>query len=259
MIDKIALLCSSIPLFNALSDLLTNLENYSYTSGWAMYNQIYAMDNQLPTWRGASISIPHGHRFYFRNPLEYAWYLLHQCPCIDHMVNRPTLTVDVEGDRVNSDMNSPAWWWRYRIDFLCCHNWSTYQWIRPDPAHGLLRRQESLAVLSHNWKYQFPYTEQIQLPRATRACLPHHAAQFWTDIRIQSPGPEGYKPAGAVWCHQDTAGASHTISRGRRHQFWCTVALSRWQNAPLLANSCILAWGSHGACQPYGRPVQCVP
>jgi len=30
MIDKMALLCSSIPLFNALSDLLTDLQRSSY-------------------------------------------------------------------------------------------------------------------------------------------------------------------------------------------------------------------------------------
>jgi len=77
-----------------------------------MYNQTYAMDNQLPKWREASISTPNGRRFfYFRDPVECARYLLRQRPYKDHMVYGPTRTVDVEGDRVYSEMNSADWWW----------------------------------------------------------------------------------------------------------------------------------------------------
>jgi hypothetical protein len=87
-------------------------EHFSYTSGWTMYNQIYAMDNQLPKWREASISTPNGRRiFYFRDPVESAQYLLCQCPYKDHMVYRPTRTVDTEGDREYSEMNPADWLW----------------------------------------------------------------------------------------------------------------------------------------------------
>jgi len=77
-----------------------------------MYNQIYRMDNQLPKWREASISMPNGRRFfYFRDPVECAQYLLHQRPYEDHMVYGPTRAVDAESDRVYSEMNSVDWWW----------------------------------------------------------------------------------------------------------------------------------------------------
>jgi len=87
-------------------------EHFSYTSGWTMYNQIYRMDNQLPKWRETSISTPNGRRFiYFRDPVECARHLLRQRPYKYHMVYGPTRVVDVEGDRVYSEMNSADWWW----------------------------------------------------------------------------------------------------------------------------------------------------
>jgi len=87
-------------------------EHFSYTSGWMMYNQIYAMDNQLPKWREASISAPNSQTFfYFRDTVECAWYLLRQPPITDHMVCGPTRTVNAESDRVYSEMNSADFWW----------------------------------------------------------------------------------------------------------------------------------------------------
>jgi len=101
--------------------------------------------------------------------------------------------------------------------------------------------------------------EQIQLPHANCACLPPGAVQVPTEFRIWWPSPEGYQPAGAVWYYHESAGASHVISRGRRHQLRCSVALFRWQNVLLLVNSCFLVSRLHGACQPYGHQVQCLP
>ena len=87
-------------------------EHFSYTSRWTMYNQIYRMDNQVPKWREASISMPNGRRFfYFRDPVESARYLLRQRPYKDHRVYGPTRAVDTEGDRAYSEMSSADWWW----------------------------------------------------------------------------------------------------------------------------------------------------
>jgi len=83
-------------------------EHFSYTSGWMMYNPIYRMDNQLPKWREASISTPNGPRFfYFRDPVECAWYLLRQRPYKDHMVYEPTRAV-VRGSLLTAIMILPG-------------------------------------------------------------------------------------------------------------------------------------------------------
>jgi len=69
--------------------------HFAYLSGWMMYNQFLAMDNQLPKFREASISTPHGRRlFYFQYLLECVQYLLRQCPYTDHMVYGRTRAVD---------------------------------------------------------------------------------------------------------------------------------------------------------------------
>ena len=70
------------------------------------------MDTQRPKWREASISTANSWRFFcFRDPVECAQYLLYQRPYRDHMVYELTRTVDAEGDRVYSEMNSADWWW----------------------------------------------------------------------------------------------------------------------------------------------------
>jgi len=82
-------------------------EHFSYSSGWTIYNQIYMIDNPLPKWREASISMPNRCRFfYFYDPVECARYLLCQLPYEDHMVYGPTRAIDAEGNLVYSVMNS---------------------------------------------------------------------------------------------------------------------------------------------------------
>jgi len=96
-----------------------DVEHFSYATRWTMWNQIYAMDKQLPEWKGASISTPNGWRFlYFRDPVECVWYLLRQCPYTDCMVHGPTWTVNVEGDRVYSKINSADWLWEMQDRLL---------------------------------------------------------------------------------------------------------------------------------------------
>jgi len=80
--------------------------HFSYASRWTLYIQIYAMHNQLPTLGEASISTPHGQRFFYVWDLvEFAQYLLRQHSYNDHMVHRPTWTVGMEGDHVYSETN----------------------------------------------------------------------------------------------------------------------------------------------------------
>ena len=81
------------------------------------------------------------------------------------------------------DRRRGAWWCVFRDEFswlvvgdagqipLGGNNCSTDLWIRRDAAHGLLRRQISLADPPNHWEYPFLYTEQIQLSYAN-LCLP---------------------------------------------------------------------------------------
>jgi len=86
-------------------------EHFSYTSGWMIYNEINTMHNLLPKLREATISTPNDRRFfYFRYPAECEWYLTQQHPANDQLVFGPTRTIEVEGDRVYSMMNSADWW-----------------------------------------------------------------------------------------------------------------------------------------------------
>jgi len=50
--------------------------------------------------------------FNFRDPVECALSLPRQCPYNNHMIQGATWTVEAEGDRVYSEMNSADWsWW----------------------------------------------------------------------------------------------------------------------------------------------------
>jgi hypothetical protein len=90
-------------------------------------------------------------------------------------------------------------------------------------------------------------------------CSPPSATQILMEFCIRWLNPEGYNPVGAVWDRQDSVEASHRISRVRRHQFQCSVAWFWQQNAALLANSRVFVSRSQGACEAYGRQVQCLP
>jgi hypothetical protein len=101
------------------------------------------------------------------------------------MVYEPTRTVDVEGDRVYSEIHSADSWWETQdrhppgatiVPLICGSNETQLM--------DFLRRQESRADLSDHWEHTFLYTEQIQLPRANCAYLPPGATQIPTQFRI---------------------------------------------------------------------------
>jgi hypothetical protein len=101
--------------------------------------------------------------------------------------------------------------------------------------------------------------KQIHLPCTDCTCLPPGSIQISTKVHIWWPSLDEYISEGAVWYHQDSATADNTKSGARWSQLRWSVALFWWQTVPLLAKSCVLARGSHWACQPYEHQEQCLP
>jgi len=229
-------------------------EYFSYTSGWTMYNQIYAFDNQLRRWRETVISTPHGQSvFYFRDPVEYAWYRLRQRPYNNHMVGGPTRTIDAEGDRVYSQMNSAEWWWEMQdrllpgatiVPLICGLDktqltdfssdkkaWPIYMTI--GNIHSSIQNKYSnvvqivFAILPVLPKFQWNSTSDDRAQRDKNQQLRCDIAQIMVEA-VTRFLDKGEIISGALWPCSDS-------------------------KIQLLASSRILVSGLHGACQPYGR------
>jgi hypothetical protein len=89
-----------------------NEAEYSYDTGYLMYQRIAEMEENLPQWTQSKVTIKGVTRdFFHRNLVDCARYLLGQRVYRNNMVYGPVRVTDSAGDRVFSEMNTGDWWW----------------------------------------------------------------------------------------------------------------------------------------------------
>jgi hypothetical protein len=89
-----------------------NEAEYSYNTGYLMYQRITEMEENLPQWTQSTATIDGITRtFFHRDPVHCSRYLLSQRAFRDNMVYGPVRVTDSAGDRVYSEMNTGDWWW----------------------------------------------------------------------------------------------------------------------------------------------------
>jgi hypothetical protein len=89
-----------------------NQAEFSYDTGYLMYQRIAEMEENLPQWTQSKATIKGVTRdFFHRNPVDCARYLLGQRAYRNNMVYGPVRVTDSAGDRVFSEMNTGNWWW----------------------------------------------------------------------------------------------------------------------------------------------------
>jgi hypothetical protein len=89
-----------------------NEAEYSYNTGYLMYQRIAEMEENLPQWTQSTATIDGTTRkFFHRDPVNCSRYLLSQRAFRNNMVYGPVRVTDSAGDRVYSEMNTGDWWW----------------------------------------------------------------------------------------------------------------------------------------------------